>query len=90
MLAIDLQEKVAEQARAATPGWNGADVGEPDNDEYRAQVAPAAGTYDTAYRFSGDGGVTWIYCDLDAGEGSDGSEDGYQADNAGSLIVATP
>jgi hypothetical protein len=39
---------------------------EPNNDEYQAtfNVPPAAGSpYDYAYRFSGDGGTTWVYCD---------------------------
>ncbi|MFH2006358.1 MAG: lamin tail domain-containing protein [bacterium] len=38
------------------------------NDEYMVDVTlpPAAGSpYDFAYRFSGDGGATWTYCDLD-------------------------
>ena len=34
-----------------------------------------------------DSGTTWTYCDTDAGAGSDGSEDGYQSANAGSLEV---
>jgi hypothetical protein len=35
-----------------------------DNDEYSADITPAsAGTYDYVYRFSGDGGTTWRYCD---------------------------
>jgi len=65
------------------------DGSEANNDEYMATFAApsAAGTYDFAYRFSGDGGDTWVYCDKDAGAGSDGSEDGYQADNAGNLGV---
>lgn len=57
---------------------------EPNNDEYQAPlVAPATGAYDFAFRFSGDGGLTWTYCDtLDAG-----SSDGYQLANAGELTV---
>lgn len=36
--------------------------------------------YDYAFRFSGDGGVTWTYCDLD------GSANGYAAAQAGALV----
>ncbi|TNF28455.1 MAG: hypothetical protein EP329_17865 [Deltaproteobacteria bacterium] len=74
----------------ATPN---ADYGgdEAANDEYMGTftVPSAAGSYDFAYRFSGDGGATWIYCDADAGDGLDGSENGYQADNAGNLTVVS-
>ena len=73
---------------APTPAWDGAVEGEPNNDEYVASfAAPATGTYDHAFRFSLDGGLTWLVCDRDAGAGSDGSEDGYQAANAGSLVT---
>ncbi len=78
------------------PGWTwargGANAGyapgaagyEANNDEYQATlVAPGAGTYDYAFRVSGDGGLTWTYCDtLDPG-----SSDGYQLANAGALSV---
>ncbi|MGK0358471.1 MAG: hypothetical protein ACI9U2_000760 [Bradymonadia bacterium] len=74
-------------AAEANAGWNAADAGEPGNDEYQATfVAPQPGTYDHAARVSVDGGDTWIYCDRAAGEGSDGAEDGYQIENAGSLV----
>jgi hypothetical protein len=67
-------------------GWLG--VGEPNNDEYQATLTPnMSGSFDYAYRFSGDGGTTWTYCDKNAGSGSDGAEDGYQIANAGSLEV---
>ena len=57
---------------------------EPNNDEYEASLSrPGAGSFDFAFRFSGDGGLSWTYCDtLDAG-----SSDGYQLANAGSLTV---
>ena len=71
-----------------TPGWSGAAVGEPHNDEYMTTLSVSqAGTYDFAARFSSDGGSTWTYGDRDAGPGSDGSEDGYQSANAGALTV---
>ena len=60
---------------------------EHDNDEYQADlVAPSpAGTYDFAYRFSGDGGATWVYCD-----GGAGSADGYSPSDAGQLVTVPP
>ena len=54
-----------------------------NNDEYMLHVQlhlPPA-LYDYAYRFSGDSGQTWTYCDLN------GSGDGYQIANAGKLTV---
>lgn len=73
---------------AANAGWDGDVAGEPNNDEWQATIAaPVVGAYDTAFRFSGDRGRTWTYCDRNAGAGSDGAEDGYQAANAGSLTV---
>jgi hypothetical protein len=66
---------------------------EPSNDEYVATItAPAlggspSGVRDYAFRASGDGGTTWVYCDGDAGDGQDGSEDGYQPENAGALTI---
>lgn len=72
---------------SANPGWNGAAAGEPNNDEYQATFTlPAAGTYDYAYRFSGDGGATWVYCDTLP----PGSSDGYQIANAGDLTTTAP
>ncbi len=72
---------------AAVPnaGWNGGAVGEPNNDEYQASlVVPAASgsPYDFAYRFSGDGGNTWVYCDGD----NAGSSNGYAIADAGQLV----
>jgi hypothetical protein len=54
-----------------------------NNDEYQATLtAPTtAGNYDYAYRFSGDGGQTWTYCD------SNGPGDGYVPSDAGQLTV---
>jgi hypothetical protein len=75
-------------AAQPNPGYPGA-FGEANNDEYMASfnAPPAGGSYDYAFRFSGDGGVTWLNCDRNVGPGSDGSQDGYQAANAGSLTV---
>ncbi|MBC8071544.1 MAG: lamin tail domain-containing protein [Deltaproteobacteria bacterium] len=71
-------------AAAPNPAWIG--IGDPDqnNDEYRATLTlPADGSYDYAYRFSGDGGSTFSYCD-----GGAGSSDGYAADDAGQLTTS--
>ncbi len=51
-------------------------------DEYVASLtADASGSHDYAYRFSGDGGLTWLYCDLDD------SDNGYDPTAAGTLDV---
>lgn len=56
---------------------------EANNDEYQAVLtAPDAGSYDFAFRFTGDGGVTFTYCD---GQPA-GNSDGYQPANAGQLL----
>ena len=39
------------------------------------------GSYDYASRLSLDGGYTWLYCDLD------GSNNGYSAEEAGTVNV---
>jgi hypothetical protein len=52
-------------------------------DEYVASLtADASGTFDYAYRFSADGGATWLFCDLD------GSDNGYDPALSGVLDVA--
>ncbi len=57
---------------------------EMNNDEYQGSIRRAAvGVYDYAYRFSGDGGLSWVYCDLL----DEGSSNGYQLANAGVLTV---
>lgn len=69
----------------ATPnvGFNGNDWGEPNNDEYDADVViDRAGTFDYAFRFSGDGGTTWVYCDLD-----DLLTGGYTPEQAGDATI---
>jgi hypothetical protein len=65
--------------------WDGMAAGEPDNDEYLATltVPMVLGLYDYAFRFSGDGGTTFTYCDSNGGV--------YGVVNAGSLnAVPTP
>ena len=64
------------------PGWD--DAVEMNNDEYQATfVVPVPGEYDFAYRFSGDSGSTYTYCD---GQ-NEGSSDGYQIANAGQMTA---
>jgi hypothetical protein len=67
------------------PGWDGSAVGEVDNDEYQASLVvppPPPTDRDYAYRFSGDGGATFTYCDGDNG----GSTTGYAPADAGQLV----
>ncbi|MCX4246316.1 lamin tail domain-containing protein [Paraliomyxa miuraensis] len=61
----------------ASPGY------EANNDEYHAvlSVPSPPGSYDFAFRFSGDGGATFTYCD---GQPA-GNSDGYQPANAGQM-----
>lgn len=54
-----------------------------NNDEFQASVTPtSAGTFNYAYRFSGDGGSTWTYCDLNGL-----AENGFETDQLGELTV---
>jgi len=70
------------------PGWSAAAAGESNNDEYMATLSiPKAGLYDLAFRASADGGLSWTYCDGIGADGSDGSTNGYQPENAGALSV---
>ena len=53
-----------------------------NNDEFVASMQPTAtGSYDYAYRYTTDDGVSWTYADLD------GIGDGYSAAQAGQLTV---
>ncbi len=66
---------------APNSAYDGATSGEANNDEYQADLTlPAAPgqSFDTAYRFSGDGGLTWTYCDA----GNSGSSDGFNTPGA--------
>lgn len=70
-------------AGAGNVGWNGNDAGQPDNDEYQGDLQfGASGTYDYAARVSGDGGETWVYCDLDGLV-----EGGYTPEQAGNAVI---
>jgi hypothetical protein len=65
-------------------GFDGNDWGEPNNDEYMADLSiPGAGVFDYAFRVSGDGGVQWVYCDLD-----DLLTGGYTPDQAGDAQIS--
>ena len=53
-----------------------------NNDEFKGNLLPeTTGTFDYAYRYSTNGGETWLYADLD------GTSNGYSVDQAGSLTV---
>ncbi len=53
-----------------------------ENDEFVAAFMPeATGAYDYAYRYSTDGGATWLYADLDS------TDNGYAVAQAGVLTV---
>jgi hypothetical protein len=68
-------------AATANPAW--VDTTEPNNDEYMATLtvpAASASHYDYVFRFSGDGGTNWTYCDLD------GTSNGYSPAQAGDLL----
>jgi hypothetical protein len=70
-------------AATDNPGWDGTVFGEPNNDEYMADLSiDTVGTWDYAIRFSGDGGTEWVYCDLD-----DLLTGGYTPDQAGDATV---
>jgi hypothetical protein len=74
-------------AAVPNPNYDSGSPGyEADHDEYHATLSlPGPGTYDYAYRFSGDGGTTFTYCDGRIA----GSADGYQPANAGQM-TSTP
>ena len=60
------------QEALANPAWDDRAGGQPNNDEYTAQLRiDDAGDYDLAYRFNLDGEMAWLYCD------KNGSDDGY-------------
>jgi hypothetical protein len=66
------------------PGWTPSNN---PNDEYMATFAvpPMLGSpYDLAFRFSGDDGATWTYCDLDGT-----NNNGYTVDQAGAMTSTT-
>ena len=54
-----------------------------NDDEWQVSIVPdTAGTYGYAYRFSGDDGTTWTYCDL-----APGTNDGFSTSSMGALTV---
>jgi len=53
-----------------------------NNDEFAGSLIPeAVGSFDYAYRYSGNNGQTWLYADLN------GTGDGYDPAQAGALTV---
>ncbi|NCQ60166.1 MAG: hypothetical protein GW913_05760 [Myxococcales bacterium] len=74
---------------APNAGFDPTAAGEPNNDEYTGDVTvqPAVGgtptSYDYAYRFSGDRGASWTYCDTT----DVGSPDGYIIADAGQMTA---
>ena len=53
-----------------------------NNDEFKGNLLPeTTGTFDYAYRYSTNGGETWLYADLD------GTGNGYSPEQAGNLVV---
>jgi len=55
----------------------------PTEDMYGAWIVPeVAGQSDVAARFTPDGGLTWLYCDLD------GSNNGYQVGKSGNVLIS--
>lgn len=75
-----------------TAGSYNTDLG--NDDEYEATLtAPSSpGSYDIAWRFSADGGLSWIYVDQHSscGSGLSGYTDGYSPSNSTPLTVSTP
>ena len=62
--------------------WNGAERGEPNNDEYAGMIAiNNVGEFDLVVRVTTDGGRTYTLCD------ANGSIDGYQPENAGRITI---
>jgi len=71
---------------AGNPAWAWVDasfnVDTGNNDEFVASLLPEqVGTFDYAYRYTTTNGRDWVYADLD------GTDNGYNADQAGSLTV---
>lgn len=63
---------------------DGLSQGDLANDEYMARLnVSQAGSYAYAYRFSADGGASWLFCDLDGAE----TPADYDAAQAGALTV---
>lgn len=71
-------------AAVPNPAWMDPGFPVSSNDEYMVSLtAPTAGTYDYAFRFTGDGGTTFTYCDTD---GTGGAET-YEIANAGAMVT---
>lgn len=67
---------------------DGVSEGDKANDRFRAQLdTTSAGELDYAFRFSGDGGLSWSYCDTD---GSSGAPVEFETDKVGRFTVESP
>ena len=65
---------------------DGPSAGDLARDEYSASLtADAAGSYDAAFRFSSDGGVTWVVCDMNPSDFPS-----YSPGDAAALEVTSP
>ncbi|MGM0557652.1 MAG: IPT/TIG domain-containing protein [Myxococcota bacterium] len=76
-------------ADASAYTWRDAErnlgFGDAANDEFQSTLpASTAGDFVYAYRMSGDGGQSWTYCDRD------GTDNGFQADQQGTMTVTSP
>ncbi len=77
-------------AAEPNPAWNGGTAiptPEPNNDEYQTELVwpVSPGSYSFAFRFSGDGGETWLTCDTGVG-----AADGFSPSDAGDATVVLP
>ncbi|MFH0990669.1 MAG: choice-of-anchor J domain-containing protein [bacterium] len=51
-------------------------------------TAPSIGTYSYTFRFSADGGTTWIYADLNGNYEGTNSSNGFSPEKTGTLVVS--
>ncbi len=76
------------QAATANTGYDGTAAGEPNNDEYQSDLVapPTPGDWDYVYRFSVDGGSSFLYCNTGGPGTSDATP--YAPGNNGMLTIA--
>ncbi|MFT7581566.1 MAG: hypothetical protein ACI9MR_003244, partial [Myxococcota bacterium] len=73
---------------AADGGWQDVSMSGVDRYVATGQTPQTVASFAVAARVSIDGGLSYLPCDLDTGaDGEDGSNNGYQSDNAGTLAV---
>lgn len=73
----------------AAPDSDWVDSVDPGADQWLGTfTTPPPGEWDYAFRFTINGGASWTWCDLATGApGEDGSQNGYQPQNAGKLTT---